>query len=51
MSNATIVRYYLVRVMPDSRGYHPGKFEARVMRHPARMWRVLLALRAMGVTS
>lgn len=44
MSNETLARYYLARVMPGSNGYHPGKFEARVARHPGRMARLLIAL-------
>lgn len=49
MSDETIARYYLLRVMSDSHGYHPGKLEARVMRHPGRRARLLLALRNTAV--
>ena len=50
MSNATIARYYLARTT-GGHGYHPGKLEARIMRHPGRRARLLAALAAIPLNS
>lgn len=41
MDDLTIIRYYLRR--SGGCGNHPGKLEARIMRHPGRRARVLKA--------
>jgi hypothetical protein len=44
MSNTTIALYFIRRSTHGMPGYHPGKLEARVMRHPGRCARVNQAL-------